>query len=99
MTSRFDFIQYDSIAIEKQNELRREFKELEKKILAGDGSDVLGIGIPDNSYKPRSEAAKMRCYFLSCSGKLQDALAELEILYSLLGKEIRSKCMERLSVK
>jgi hypothetical protein len=97
--NRFGYVPYDSISGNQQNELRDHFKLLESQILNGDASGVEKLVIPNNEYAPMINYCQSFLLVYLSSGKLQDALIELEMLYFLLGKEIRIQCIERLKSK
>lgn len=98
--SRFSFVDYESsdynnYQIEQDN-LRAKFKSLEVEFNVGHTGSIAKIQIPQNEY---SEQVALICSRLlkanmSTPENRNKALIQLEILYFLLGKDIRIRALE-----
>ena len=96
MYSKFDYVPYDSQAKIEQNRLRGYFKFLEEYVTKGWKGNIEYISIPDNEYKVEAGRAKAKLIDYISSGKIEEALIQLDNLYYLLGKDIRLRCIERI---
>ena len=96
MTSRFDFIAYDAKAIDEQNKLRGKFQYIEECVAKRWKGEVEKIQIPTNEYREEAAVAKAAVLKFIDLNKVSEAQTQLEILYYLLGKQIRLECIARL---
>lgn len=94
--SKFKYIEFDDQAREEQNKLRERFKHIEADIQRGDYNSIMQLEVPENEYIKLIWEAKNSALVSIDGGYIDEAMRHVEVLYCLLGKEIRSKLASRL---
>lgn len=99
MLSRFAYVKYDNASGDAQNQLRDIFAKLEKAVNENDPNlEAMfeALTLPDNEYLHLTK--KALTIAMHNSTPLIEKLQQLEVLYFLLGKEIRLRCIEKLGL-
>jgi len=102
MQSKFACVPYDKVGGDEQNKLRADFMIYEKALYEKNLVVLNSIPIPENDYQGMAENTKKAMLEDVVNGsewqQKYEALTYLEILYFLVGKEIRRKAIYRLKM-
>lgn len=94
--SKFAYVPYDGEHGRAQNALRNLFISLENDLLKGNLEQIRALKIEQNEYFTVTEETKYRISGYFSRGRKDDALVELEVLYTLMGKSLRNSMIKKL---